>query len=83
MVFAEYPCTDYKTEKNRLAFSAKSDPNLTFRMAVISLEEQPLPQIEVFETLQHRSLVAPKKETGHLFIEYKLAGNSKISIKWK
>jgi len=80
MVFVEYPATNFKQKKNSLTFFTRGDEKLTFRMAIVPLEDKALPDITITKSGYREPIptAAAKKK----YTEYTLNGNSQITVNW-
>lgn len=82
MVFTEYPATDFNRKGNILSFFTRGDARLTFRMAIVALQEKPLPEIKVLKTESETDDVIAPATAKKNYAEYTLHGNSVIKIEW-
>lgn len=84
MVFTEYPATGQRIAKNVLSFKVRGDDRLSFRMVLLPEKGSGLPSALEVKAGGNKAtyIVKPEKTDSKDYLEYRLAGDSRIAIHW-
>jgi hypothetical protein len=83
MLFTEYPITDFKLRGSKINFYTRGDARLTFKMAVIPLEGNTLPKLNLSTTTGGSTKeTVLEKYASPEYVEFVLNGDSSVELKW-
>ncbi len=80
MLFTEYPATHFEKKENSINFYTRGDGKLTFRLSILSMDKENLPELKVTlasgDTIQATS-AEPNR------IDYAVPGDTHVSVSWQ